>query len=98
MCPPMRAHWRHLANTIELVGTSFGPPESTTHQQIDWFSHFCTAQGTKVPIVYNGHSTQGHHADGKGGLPDPVTHETAIKANISIQHQYGITRLSVPGA
>ena len=26
--PSMRAHWRHLANTIECA--SFGPPESTT--------------------------------------------------------------------
>ena len=28
MRPPMWAHWRHLANTIEL-GAFFGPPDST---------------------------------------------------------------------
>jgi len=46
MCPYMRAHWCHLANTIELVFPS-------AHQilqpkwQIDWFSCFCTAHDRK---------------------------------------------------
>jgi len=39
MCPCMRAHWRHLANMIELC---ISPLESTT--QIDRFSRFCGAQ------------------------------------------------------
>jgi len=42
MCPPMRAHWRNLANTIELVLTSANPsPQPKEH--FDRFSRFCTA-------------------------------------------------------
>jgi len=44
MCPAMRAHWRNLANTIELLLPS-GQPESTsqtanTYIQIDRLGHF----------------------------------------------------------
>ena len=47
MCPPMRAHWRHLANTIELVHPSahLSPQHK---QQIDRFSRFCTCHGRKT--------------------------------------------------
>ena len=46
MCPPMRAHWRHLANTIELVHPSaYLSPRPKL--QTDRFSRFCTAHGTK---------------------------------------------------
>jgi len=46
MCPPMTAHWRHLANAIELVHPStHSSPQ--TKLQIDRISHFCTAHGRK---------------------------------------------------
>jgi len=41
MCPHMRAHWRHLANTIELVLPS-AHPSPQLKWQIDWFSRYCT--------------------------------------------------------
>ena len=41
MCPHMRAHWRHLANTIELVLLS-AHPSPQPKLQIDRFSRFCT--------------------------------------------------------
>ena len=44
MCPHMRAHWRHLANVIELVLPS-AHPNLQPKRQIDRFSHFCTAHG-----------------------------------------------------
>jgi len=45
-CPPMRAHWRHLANTIELVHPlAHSSPQSK--RQMDRFSRFCTAYGRK---------------------------------------------------
>ena len=46
MCPHGRAHWRHLANTIELVLPS-AHPSPQSKRQIDRFSRFCTAQGRK---------------------------------------------------
>jgi len=42
---PMRAHWRHLANTIELV-LPFAHPSPQPKWQIDQLSHFCTVHGT----------------------------------------------------
>jgi len=39
MYPPVRAHWRHLANTIELVLPS-AYPSPQPKWQIDRFSHF----------------------------------------------------------
>ena len=42
MCPPISSHWRHLANTIELLHPSAHlSPQSK--RQIDRFSRFCTA-------------------------------------------------------
>ena len=43
-CPPMRAHWRHLANTIEIVLPSIHP-SLQCKLQIDRFSHFRTVHG-----------------------------------------------------
>ena len=40
MCHPMRAHWRHLANTSPQL-----------KRRIDWFSHFFTAHGSVVGHV-----------------------------------------------
>jgi len=45
MCPPMREHWRHLANTTELVLPS-AHQSPQPKRQIDRFSHFCTAHGS----------------------------------------------------
>jgi len=46
MCPSIRAHWRHLVNTIELVHpSSHSSPQSKC--QRDRFSCFCTAYGKK---------------------------------------------------
>ena len=42
----MRAHWRHLANTIELVHPS-AHSSPQPKRQMDRFSRFCTAYGTK---------------------------------------------------
>jgi len=44
---PMRAHWRNLANTIELMLSS-AHPSPQTKRQIDRFSHSCTAHGSVV--------------------------------------------------
>ena len=45
-CPSIRAHWRHLANTIELVHPSAqSSPQSK--RQMDGFSRFCTAYGRR---------------------------------------------------
>jgi len=47
MCPQgMIAHWRHLANTIELVLPS-AHPSPQPKRQIDQFSRFCTPHGRK---------------------------------------------------
>jgi len=46
MCPPITAHWRHLANMIELVLSS-AHPSPQPKQQIDRFRRFCTAYGRK---------------------------------------------------
>jgi len=42
----MWTHWRHLANTIELVLPS-SYPSPQPKRQIDRFSRFCTARGKK---------------------------------------------------
>jgi len=46
MCPPMRAHWRHLANTIVFVLPS-AHLSSQLKRQINQFSCFCTDHGRK---------------------------------------------------
>jgi len=46
MCPQVRAHWRHLVNTIELVLPST-LPSPQPKRQIDRFSRFCTAHDRK---------------------------------------------------
>ena len=38
-CSPIRAPWRHLANTIELALSSVHASPKPK-QQIDWFNHF----------------------------------------------------------
>jgi len=51
-CPPMRAHWRHLANAIELVHPSaHSSPQSK--RRMDRFSPFAqlTAQSDYRPTL-----------------------------------------------
>jgi len=50
MCPPMRAYWRHLANTIELVHP-WAHSSPQPKWQIDQFSHFCIAHGRKSRYI-----------------------------------------------
>ena len=42
MCPPTKEHWRHLANTTELV-LPLAHLSLQPKWQISRFSHFCTA-------------------------------------------------------
>jgi len=51
MCPPMRAHWRHLANTIELVHSS--PTWLHTPNRESIGSAVLHSSRQKVPILYN---------------------------------------------
>ena len=44
MCPQWRAHWRHLANTIELLLPS-AHPNPRSKRQINQFSRLCISQG-----------------------------------------------------
>jgi len=44
--PSYEGHWRHLANTIELV-LAWAHPSLQPKRQLDWFSRFCTAHGRK---------------------------------------------------
>jgi len=46
MCPPMRAHWCHVANTTELMLPS-AHLSPQLKRQIDRFSRFCTAHCRK---------------------------------------------------
>jgi len=46
MCPAMWAHWRRLANMIELVLPS-ARPSPQPKRQIDQFSSLCTVHGRK---------------------------------------------------
>jgi len=53
VCPPVRAHWRHLANMRELVlPSAHASPQPK--QQVDRFSHFCTAH-SRVSSGMPGH-------------------------------------------
>ena len=52
MCRPMWAHWRHLANTIEIMLPS-AHLSPQPKWQIDRFNCFCTDHGRKS-ILYNG--------------------------------------------
>jgi len=49
----LRAHWSHLANTIELLLPS-AHPSPQSKRQIDRFSRSCTAHGRKPPMLIVG--------------------------------------------
>jgi len=53
MYPPMKAYWRHLANTIEFVLPS-AQSSPQPKRQFDRFSRFLHSSRQKVPILYNG--------------------------------------------
>jgi len=52
-CPSTRAHWRHLANTIELLHHS-ADSSPQPKWQMDRFSRFCTAYGRKCLYITMG--------------------------------------------
>jgi len=52
MCPPVRAHWRHLANTIEHVLPSAHLSPQSKQKSIG--SVVLHSSQQKVPILYNG--------------------------------------------
>jgi len=64
----MRAHWRQLANTIELVLPSAHPSQQPKY--IDRFSRFCTAHGRKSLYFTMGASSHqiAHTHGGSGPL------------------------------
>jgi len=49
-CPPVKTHWRHLANSIELALPS-AHPSPQPKRQIDRFSRFCTDHGPYRPTL-----------------------------------------------
>jgi len=64
-CPSIRAHWRHLENTIELVHPSaLSSPQPI--RQMDQFSCFCTAYGRKCLST--------RIAPSHGGSGPPIQH------------------------
>jgi len=74
ICPPVWAHWRHLANTIELVLPSvhLNPQPK---RQIDRFSRFCTAHGKKCLYFTMGAPIQ-HKCSFLWGSGTYVTHDS----------------------
>jgi len=76
MCPPMRVHWRHLANTIELMLPS-AHPSPQPKRKIDRFSRFCTAHGRKSLYFTMGlpfSQDCPFHWGGGSGLPSNLIH------------------------
>jgi len=94
MCPPMRAHWRHLANTIELVLPS-AHLSPKTKRQIDRFSHFCTGHsrvslgmpGMSFPlIIAPSHGGSGFHLiHASLGPPESIS-QTASRTILLFLH------------
>jgi len=66
---PKWAHWRHLANTIELVFPS-AHPSPQPKQQIERFSRLCTAYCRKS-LLYNGRPCPPKIAHSHGGFEPP---------------------------
>jgi len=67
MCPPVWAHWRHLANTIELM-----PTTQTANRSVQQFLH---SSQQKVRILYNGHPYPPELALPMGDLDSHLTHD-----------------------
>jgi len=68
MCPPVWAHWRHLANTMELVRPSAHPSPKPNSKLIGLA---VSAQLTAVPILYSGRDFAQNYPFSSGDL-DPV--------------------------
>ena len=86
MCPPMRAHWRHLANTIELV-----LPSATTQTANRSVHHFCTDHGR----VSSGRLAPPGKYDWTCASFGPLESTTQM-ANRSVQPFLHILRQEVP--
>ena len=78
MCPPVRTHWRHLANTIELVLPS-AHLSPQPKRQIDRFSRFCIAHSRKslYTLQWTPLSSKNAYFHGGSGPHDPhLTHDS----------------------
>jgi len=73
MCPPMRAHWRHLANTIELVLPS-AHPTPKPKRQIDRFTIF-------AQITEECRRADWHHLANTIELVHPSAHSSPQRKN-----------------
>jgi len=86
MCHPMWAHWRHLANMIELVL----PSAHTSPQpklQDDRFRHFCTAHGRETSGTL---ARPGEHDWTRASFgPPESTTQTANRWVQLFLHSYG---------
>ena len=81
-CPSIRAHWHYLANTFELVHPStHSSPQSK--RQMDRFSCFCTAYGTKYTLQLAPLSTR--IAPSHGDLDLRVTHDAFGHCELTTQ-------------
>jgi len=81
MCPHGMAHWRHIANTIELVLPS-AQPNPQPKRQSDRFSRFCTAHGRKSLYFTMGDtSPKIAHSHGGSGLPSNTQFLWPIQAH-----------------
>jgi len=94
MRPPMWAHWRHLANVIELVLPS-AQPSPQPKQQIDRFSHFfCTAHGRKSPYFTMGDPFPLNCAFSWGRSGRQLTHDSLGHFDLSPQSKRHHDRFS----
>jgi len=88
----MRVHWRHLANTIQLVLPS-AHPSPQPKRQIDLFNRFCTAHGrassgtSAPPGEYDWNCAHLRHLANAIEFFLPSTHQSAPTqtANRSVQ-------------
>jgi len=110
MCPQLRAHWRHLANTIELV-LPLAHPSPQPKRKIDRFSRFCTDHD-RVSLyfaVYNGppfsllklppsHGGPGRltHASLGSSEPKGISIGSVVFAQITVESIYFTMRRPFP--
>jgi len=109
MCPHQRAHWCHLANTIELVLPSAHPSPQSKRQSVQSFLH---SSRQKVPILYNGRPFPQNCPFSWGGLgplsiswflePDPAHNPncimiaSAIFAQVTAKCPYTLQWMPLP--
>ena len=84
MCPHGRAHWRHLANTIELV-VPLANPSPQPKRQIDQLSRFCTANGRKSPYFTMGDPFPQRCPISRGDLDPHLIHDSLSQTEPTVQ-------------